>query len=641
MKKQIKILLYCLLAVSLLSCIRIGVLRASTENSEKNIQIAVRYSDVLSIAQQKQMDTQEVLERLKSAGATTLFVRENTVMPLTRGEYYNYKEQGKIAVFEGSQIKPLYNNDSRITSHLTYIQGQNPDIMNLIYNNLKYKNIPVSMFEIQDYILIEVKDLSASLTSIGTGFNYEDLDTAASMGYVIAPQIKNWTEPSDESIHFLIDELDRINNLGPIYFADQEIPGYNVERMQMFIEKQGIGFVEFFSGNQKGFETLAKEASQLGTNFKVMRLHTLTDEEVKKYKTEDLIDRYTLALSERNIKTFLFKMPATMNVEKDAETLLESITTFKMEAEKAGFHINDQDSFFNLPLHRYFATLLASIAAIIVFMLLCDKMKLSKLGYILGIIGFIGYAGLLKVAPLLAVKLMALFGSIIFPVYAVLSALDDKPKNTKNILFVYFKTAVVSFGGALTIIGVLSRTSYAVGIDIFSGVKIATIFPIFLVVAIDMYKRHGIDFDYYKKLLFSKVTYFVLGILGILAVALLIYAMRTGNTGEISEIERSFRTLLDNILGVRPRTKEFLIGHPIFVLLLYYGYKEKYIPLLIFAVIGQVSLVNTYAHIHTPLAISLIRTGYGLIFGLIIGFIFIGVIKFIIKVISQWIMQQE
>lgn len=640
MKKQIKILLYCLLAVSLLSCIRIGILRANTENNEKGIQVAVRYSDVLSIAQQKQMDAAEVLERLKSVGATTLFVRENTVMPAVKGEYYNYKEQGKIVVFEGSQIRSLVD-DSKFTSHFTYIQGKNPEIMDLIYNNLKYKNIPVSKFQIEDNIYIEVRDLSASLTSIGTGFNYEDLNTAANLGYTIVPQIKSWNEPSEESINFLISQLEKINNLGPIYFADQEIPGYDLENIQMFIEKQGIGFVEFFSGNQKGFGTLAKEASQLGTNYKVMRLHTLTDEEVKKYKTEDLIDRYTLALSERNIKTFLFKMPATMNVDKDIDTLLESISTFKMEAEKAGFHLTDQGKFFNLPIHRYFATLLASIAAIVVFILLCDNMKLTKLGYIFGIIGFIGYAGLLKVAPLLAVKLMALFGSIVFPVYAVISVLDDAPKKTKDLLFAYFKTAVISFGGALTIIGVLSRTSYALGLDIFSGVKIATICPIFLVVVIDMYKRHGLDYDYYKNLLLSKVSYLVLGIMGVLAIALLIYAMRTGNTGDISDIERSFRALLDNILGVRPRTKEFLIGHPLFVLLLYYGYKEKYIPLLVFAVIGQVSLVNTYAHIHTPLAISLIRSGYGLIFGLAIGFIFIGVIKLIIKVMSKWIIQQE
>lgn len=641
MKKQIKILLYCLLAVSLISCIRIGILRAKTENNEKNIQIAVRYSDVLSISQQKQMDTREVLEILKSAGATTLFVRENTVMPAVKGEYYNYKEQGKVAVFEGSQMQSLAYDDSKITSHFTYIQGKDPETMDLIYNSLKYKNIPVSMFQTEDNIYIEVRDQSASLTAIGTGFNYEDLNIAADLGYVIAPQIKSWNGPDEESINLLISQLEKINNLGPIYFADQEIPGYDLENMQMFIEKQGIGFVEFFSGNQKGFGTLAKEASQLGTHFKVMRLHTLTDEEVKKYKTEDLVDRYTLALSERNIKTFLFKMPATMNIEKDIDTLLESITTFKMEAEKAGFHITDQDKFFNLPIHRYFATLLASTAAIIVFILLCDNMKLTKLGYILGIIGFIGYAGLLKVAPLLAVKLMALFGSIVFPVYAVIIALDDKPKKAKDLLFTYFKAAVISFGGALTVVGVLSRTSYALGLDIFSGVKVATIFPIFLVVAIDMYKRHGLDYDYYKKLLLSKVSYLVLAIMGVLAIALLIYAMRTGNTGDISELERNFRALLDNILGVRPRTKEFLIGHPLFVILLYYGYKEKYIPLLVFAVIGQVSLVNTYAHIHTPLVISLIRTGYGLIFGLAIGFIFVGVIKLIIKVMSKWIIQQE
>ncbi len=648
MKKQIKVLLYILVIISFISCIRIGILRVETENMEKSVQIAVRYSDVLSIAQQKQISVEEVLKQLKAAGATTLFVKENSVMPLVKGEYYNFKEQGKVTVFEGSQIQSQLKEELSITPHFTYIQGKDPEVMDSIYNNLKYKNVPVSMFQAEDKIFIEVREMGAVLTNIGVGFNYEDLKIAANLGYVIVPQMRYWGEASDESVAFVISELEKINSLGPIYFADQEIPGYDSGKMKQFIEKQGIGFVEFFSGNQKGFQTLATDSSRLGTDYKVMRLHTLADDEVKKYKLEDMMDRYTLALRERNIRTFLFKMPVTLNIERDMNTLIEYISTFKQEAESLGFHINNEQTFINLPVHRYIPTLFSGIAAIVVFILLCDNLKLRKLGYILGIIGFVGYAGLLKVAPLLTVKLMALFGAIIFPVYAVLTALDHlkhQSKDIKAVLWVYFRTALISFGGGLTVVGVLSRTSYAVGLDVFPGVKVATIFPIFLVIICDMYKRHGLDYQYYKNLLLSKVSYLVLGILGVLAVALLIYAMRTGNTGEISDLERSFRTLLDNLLGVRPRTKEFLIGHPLFVVLLYYGYrygyKEQYIPLLVFAVIGQVSLVNTYAHIHTPLVVSLIRTGYGLMFGLAIGFIFVGAIKLMIKVMSQWITQQE
>ncbi|MEG0579346.1 MAG: DUF5693 family protein, partial [Niameybacter sp.] len=116
---------------------------------------------------------------------------------------------------------------------------------------------------------------------------------------------------------------------------------------------------------------------------------------------------------------------------------------------------------------------------------------------------------------------------------------------------------------------------------------------------------------------------------------------RTGNSGSISALELSFRQFLDTTLGVRPRTKEFLIGHPMMMVMLYYGYKEKYIPLLALGAIGQISLVNTYAHIHTPVLISLIRMGYGLIFGIVIGLIFIYATKLIGKVINKWVLKNQ
>ena len=53
-------------------------------------------------------------------------------------------------------------------------------------------------------------------------------------------------------------------------------------------------------------------------------------------------------------------------------------------------------------------------------------------------------------------------------------------------------------------------------------------------------------------------------------------------------------------MGVRPRTKEFLIGYPMMLILLYFGYSFKMYPVLLMGLIGQISLINTYAHIHTP-----------------------------------------
>ena len=52
-------------------------------------------------------------------------------------------------------------------------------------------------------------------------------------------------------------------------------------------------------------------------------------------------------------------------------------------------------------------------------------------------------------------------------------------------------------------------------------------------------------------------------------------------------------------------------------------------------VIGQISLVNTYAHIHTPLLISLQRSVNGLILGIVVAVITVLLVKLGIK-LFRW-----
>jgi len=83
------------------------------------------------------------------------------------------------------------------------------------------------------------------------------------------------------------------------------------------------------------------------------------------------------------------------------------------------------------------------------------------------------------------------------------------------------------------------------------------------------------------------------------------------------------RSLLETLFIARPRFKEFLIGHP---LLFLFGASKgdvtlhHYRPLfLLFGLIGQASILNTFAHAHTPFLLSLLRSANGLVLGLVLG----------------------
>ncbi len=99
------------------------------------------------------------------------------------------------------------------------------------------------------------------------------------------------------------------------------------------------------------------------------------------------------------------------------------------------------------------------------------------------------------------------------------------------------------------------------------------------------------------------------------------------------------REFLEDTLGVRPRIKEFLFAHPLFIFAAYMSFRHRQAVLLfIFATMGQLSIVSTFTHLHTPLVVSFIRVLYGMIGGIIIGILFIFIWKLIAKGWNAWLL---
>lgn len=110
---------------------------------------------------------------------------------------------------------------------------------------------------------------------------------------------------------------------------------------------------------------------------------------------------------------------------------------------------------------------------------------------------------------------------------------------------------------------------------------------------------------------------------------LFLYIRRSGHVHAVSQWELQLRFWLDETLVVRPRFKE-LIAHPLLLIVLYYRRrlpKLLYEAGLILACIGQVSIVNTFMHVRTPLALSLLRTFHGLWMGTLLGLISLALVQ--------------
>jgi hypothetical protein len=111
------------------------------------------------------------------------------------------------------------------------------------------------------------------------------------------------------------------------------------------------------------------------------------------------------------------------------------------------------------------------------------------------------------------------------------------------------------------------------------------------------------------------ILFFLVGVAGL-------YVMRSGNFPLIPVFdgERTLRDWLDKVFTARPRFKEFMIGHPLFLI----GLTLKRRPwvnvslarfVVFLGLIGQISMLNTFMHFHSPLELGLLRSLHGMWIG--------------------------
>ena len=128
-----------------------------------------------------------------------------------------------------------------------------------------------------------------------------------------------------------------------------------------------------------------------------------------------------------------------------------------------------------------------------------------------------------------------------------------------------------------------------------------------------------------------------LGLIALAAVAVVV--LRRGNDPVIgvSQFELTLRSLLGEFVA-RPRFKE-LLGHPLALIALALPGWPAWLRglLLTGGVVAQASILNSFSHYHTPLLISLERTGVALLIGLVIGALVAPLAAFATRAVGRWL----
>lgn len=648
-----------LVLIAVACSVYVGVVRVQTEQSYKNINLSVNESDIRSLANANGKSMEDMLALLKENGVSQVLFKESTIASL--------ENAGDLVIAQGAEVQTLSMADQLpadlpineanyylVVTDDTWRDQVLREVPAKIQGATAYDDGELGVVVVPTSIeATESNQNRAKLTFSGTGVGFDQawVETVANAGFDIIAQVSSWENPSDESLEMLADDIKSLPNLAMLMFNDKYIPGYpdsdKIETFyQLLLNDDGkivapLGQIEFNA--QEGFNTLANLADK-----DVVRLHTISNEEMSNFEGDggegmdqgitEALDRWDLAARERNMRALLVRffsidMPGTY-----FDTNMAYLNAINTQLQDNGFNVGGdvQDMpALNIPAA---VRLVIGVGICAGFMLLLLELGLRRIALAGFVASLVAWVGLYALNQTLAMQLMALASVTEFPILSCLWFLP--PKKDLSLLKAIgqlLALCAVSWIGAVLMVGVLSDKAFMLKLSSFVGVKIAHVIPIVVVPFVLYIVRDKKPLALCKNLLNKALDYKWAIVFGIVAVALMIYVSRTGNeSGQISGVEAAMRQFLNDTMGVRPRSKEFLIGYPATILYLMYAAKRPALWVLtIPLVIGQISLVNTYAHIHTPLLIALQRSLNGLILGIVVAVIAVLVVKLGIR-IYRW-----
>jgi len=362
----------------------------------------------------------------------------------------------------------------------------------------------------------------------------------------------------------------------------------------------------------------------------VVRLHSAQAAELDRLSPLDAVDRYEKAARERQMRVLLLR-PLTNAAENPIESFGGFVKNVRKAVEDDGLEIGTPHPFVGPNLPPLISVLIGICAAPFVWFaaaaFVTDR-RVRTLGAVL--LGVLAVGCLTKSGG----QLMALLAAAAAPVAAFVLldevALRFKGPEWARILQAFLLVSAVSLVGGLIVAGMLNGLPYYVKADEFKGIKVAVFLPVL-----------GIGWYAFTRLtdwrgnLRSPITWGAVVLATFLAGAMAFMLARTGNDSGVgaSGPEMLLRSALDRYAYVRPRTKEFLVGHPLLVVALGLYLRQRraampnpvrggWIALgLLLGAVGQTSVVNTLCHLHIPVALSLARIGIGLFLGASFGFV--------------------
>ncbi len=476
------------------------------------------------------------------------------------------------------------------------------------------------------------------------GLDREIANAAHKVGLAVVARLPNPSGLTENGLRFWVDEIRGVKAFA-VVFEGEEVLGYRTMLPQVAEALRQtycqVGIVELVS--QRGDKTLAAMLPE-----RVVRVHSISARELVNFSQSEIVDRFVRAVRERNIRLCYIRFPFHLKGEP-LEVAREYLSTLRRELEHKGFSIGTPLPLLSVscPIWLWLLVCLGAVTTGIAFLCLfipfspAQQFGLTAVGTAFGVALWLFH-------PLWAGRLFALGVAIVAPVLAIWfgakQTLRSGPRWRRAAIGIATCLGLTLACGFIEAATMFDHRFW-LKISQFVGVKVSQLFPFLILVAIvasqwmdtaelDFRERYQIARSNFQSFFETPVRWGqAIGLLFLLAL-IAYWLMRTGNEPGLGVPvwELKLRAAIEDLLGIRPRFKEFLLGHPVLVLAFFFlagTHLEAKIGqwLMVPAVIGLASMMNTFSHAHTPIVLSLLRTVHGIWLGVIIGVLLVFALK--------------
>lgn len=664
-------LLIFFIVVGLVASLVIDVGRHNAETKNVQTDLVIDYEGLIELSAREGVPLEKVLADAKDEGITSLAVYETT--------FKKFNENGKAAATAGSDILKAYHNGTlsdenwralaaagKISGAEVYVTGHDAATFAEVKEDLfrRLGSDRVTVIPVGGEEILAVKAHYESFLKMNVGMPTDEMKAVNAAGFFVAARPSNYESCSADDVRAVFRRLDGIKISEIIFSGPQSLGATKSLQATIDAMKERdltLGLIEATTQlqfyNQEGMNEIAKG---IGYDH-IARVYSIPKDEQPKMKIAAAVERWANTDHERNIRVDLLRI-----YDKPAPdmSLYETNMKYFRDTRDAllakGYTLGPASTFENFYPSRLLRAVVmigAAAAGVLYLSLVLPRLNARK-KYQYALFAF---CGIVAALPLLTgsdgakIRLVAAFASAnVFPALAVIWQLDrirqkrrdaavSLGKTIATAFVALVATSAVSFVGAAYLSGALSDTEYFLEFSIFRGIKLTFVLPLVLV-AVAFLQRFDI-FDgkmddtpgvlnQLKKILDMPVKIKTLIALGIAAAALVVFIARSGHTSgmPVSNLEIRFRAFLEQAFYARPRSKELLIGHPAFMLAMAAFWRKwptfVFFALIIAATIGQGSMVETFAHMRTPILMSFVRGLGGMTLGACIGAVCMALVEF-------------